>query len=107
MARIPILWVSSCKSPMPSLSENLRQMRTKKNHFSQSSDQLPQHVNTAEEVIEEVFRISHVGCGSHAMITMEVGKPSSQSQVTFQIDTGAECNFLSLKDYQQVTWDVH
>ena len=30
------------------------------------------------------------------MITMEVGKPSSQSQVTFQDDTGTEWNLLAL-----------
>ncbi|PFX12592.1 Transposon Tf2-9 polyprotein [Stylophora pistillata] len=63
-------------------------------------------INTVEEVTEEVFRISQVGCGSRAMITMEVGKPSSQSQVTFQLDTGAEYNLLSLKDYRRVTGDV-
>ena len=40
------------------------------------------------------------------MITMEVGKPSSHSQVAFQIDTGAECNLLSLKEYRRVTGDV-
>lgn len=40
------------------------------------------------------------------MITMEVGKPGSQSQVTFQLDTGTECNLLSLRDYRRVTGDV-
>ncbi|XP_067047046.1 uncharacterized protein [Acropora muricata] len=65
------------------------------------------HVNTAEEVSEEVFHISQVACGSRAMITMEVGKPSSHSQVAFQLDTGAECNLLSLKEYRRVTGDVY
>ena len=36
---------------------------------------------------------------------MEVGMQSSQSKVTFQLDTGAECNLLSLKDYRRVTAD--
>ncbi|XP_022809240.1 uncharacterized protein LOC111346200 [Stylophora pistillata] len=63
-------------------------------------------INTVEEVTEEVFCIIQIGCGSRAMITMEVGKPSSQSQVTFQLDTGAECNLLSLKDYRRVTEEV-
>lgn len=40
------------------------------------------------------------------MITTENGKPSIQSQVTFQLDMGAECNVLSLKDYRRVTGDV-
>ena len=40
------------------------------------------------------------------MITMEVGEPSNQSQVTFQLDTGSECNILLLKDYRRVTLDV-
>ena len=31
---------------------------------------------------------------------------SSQSQVTFQLDTGAECNLLSQKEYQRATGDV-
>ena len=35
------------------------------------------------------------------MITMEVGMQGSQSQVTFQLDTGAECNLISLKDYRR------
>ena len=52
-----------------------------------------------EEVPEEVFRISKVGSASSALITMEVVMQSSQSQVTFQLDTGAECNLLSLKEY--------
>ena len=58
-------------------------------------------VNAVEEIPEEVFRIhvSKVGSASSALITMEVGVQSSQSQVTFQLDTGAECNLLSLKDY--------
>lgn len=30
----------------------------------------------------------------------------SQSQVTFQLDTGAECNLISLKDYRRATGDV-
>ena len=61
---------------------------------------------TAEEASEEVFRISEVGCGSRAMITMEVGEPISQSQVASHLDTGAECNLLSLKEYRRVTGDV-
>lgn len=36
---------------------------------------------------------------------MEVSMQSSQSKVTFQLDTGAECNLLSLKDYRRVTAD--
>ena len=73
-----------------------------KNHFKAKCRLTTPHVNTAEEV----FRISQVGCGSRAMITMEVGKPSSHSQVSFQLDTGAECNLLSLKEYRRVTGDV-
>jgi len=56
-------------------------------------------MNTVEEVTEEVFRISQVGSGLG-------GKQRTQSQVTFQLDTGAECNLLSPKDYQRVTGDV-
>ena len=52
-----------------------------------------------EEVLEEVFCIRKVGSASSALITIEVGIQSSQSQVTFQLDTGAECNLLSLKEY--------
>ena len=59
-----------------------------------------------EEVPEDVFRISKVGSASSALITMEVGMQSSQSQVTFQLDTGAECNLLSLKEYRRATGDV-
>lgn len=59
-----------------------------------------------EEVPEDVFRISKVGCASSALITMEVGMQSSQSQVTFHLDTGAECNLLSLKEYRRATGDV-
>ena len=70
-------------------------MRTK-NHFKSKCRSTTPRVNTVEEVIEEFFRIINVWCGSRAMITMEVGKPSSQSQVTFQVDTGAECNLLAL-----------
>ena len=78
-----------------------------KNHFQSKCRSTTPHVNTVEEVTEEVFRISQVGSGSHAMITMEVGKPSSKSQVTFKLDTGAECNLLSLKDHRRVTGDVN
>ena len=59
-----------------------------------------------EEIPEEVFPISKVGSASSALITKEVGMQSSQSQVTFQLDTGAECNLLSLKDYQHATGGV-
>jgi len=59
-----------------------------------------------EEAPEEVFRISKVGSASSALITLEVGMQSSQSQVTFQPDAGAECNLLSQKDYQRATGDV-
>lgn len=51
---------------------------------------------------EEVFHTSQVGSGSRAMIAVEVGKPTTQSLVTFQLDTGAKCN-LSLKDYRRAT----
>ena len=54
---------------------------------------------------EEVFCISQVGTGLHAMITMEIGKPTTRSLVTFQLDTGAECNFLLLKDHRRTTRD--
>ena len=80
-------------------------MRTNEPLKSKCRSTFP-HVNTVQEVTEEVFRISQVGCGSRAMITMEVGKPGSQSQVTFQLDTGTECNLLSLRDYRRVTGDV-
>ena len=51
----------------------------RKNHFKAKCRSTTPQVNTAEEVSEEVFRISQVGCGSRAMITMGVGKPSSHS----------------------------
>ena len=86
--------------------QNCRKRRQKK-HFKSKCRSTAPHINTVEEVIEEFFGISNVGCGSRAMITMEVGKPSSQSQVIFQVDTGAECNLLSLKDYRRVTGDVN
>ena len=63
-------------------------------------------MNTVEEVPEEFFRISKVGSGSSAMMTMEVGIQGNQSQVTFQLDTGEECNLISLKDYRCATGDV-
>ena len=46
-----------------------------------------------------------MGTGTCALITMEVGMQNSQSKVTFQLDTGAECNLLSLKDYRRVMAD--
>ena len=67
-----------------------------KNHFKSKCRSTTPQVKTVEEVIEEFFRIINVWCGSRAMITLEVGKPSSQSQVTFQVDTGAECNLIAL-----------
>ena len=76
-----------------------------KNHFQSKCRSTNPKVNNVEEVSEEVFRISQVGTGSCALITMEVGVQSSQSQVTFQLDTGAECNLLSLKDYRRATAD--
>ena len=101
-----ILWLSSCKLPIPCLWAKLPQMRTK-NHFKLKCRSTTPQVNTVEEEIEEFFRISNFGCGSLAIITMEVGKPSSQTQVTFQVDKGAKCNLLSLKNYQRVTGDVN
>ena len=77
-----------------------------KNHFQSKCRAINPKVNTVEEVPEEVFRISKVGHGSRAMITMEVGMQGNQSQVTFQLDTGAECNLISLKDYRRATGDV-
>ena len=59
-----------------------------------------------EEVPEDVFRISKVGSASSELITMEFGMQSSQSQVTFQLDTGTECNLLLLKEYRHATDDV-
>lgn len=69
-----------------------------KNHFQSKCRSTNPKVNAVEEVPEEVFRIGKVGSTSSASITMEVGMQSSQSQVTFQLDTGAECNLLSLKE---------
>ena len=40
------------------------------------------------------------------MITMGVGTQSTESQVTFQLDTGAECNLLSLKECKRATGDT-
>lgn len=77
-----------------------------KNHFQSRCRATNPKVNTVEEVPEEVFRISKVGSRSRALITMEVGMQGNQSQVTFQLDTGAECNLISLKDYQRATGDV-
>ena len=54
-----------------------------------------------DEVPEGVFHISEVGSESCVLITMEVSMHS-----TFQLDEGAECNLLSLKDYQRATGDV-
>ena len=102
---MPILWVSSCKSPTPAYGQTCRKCGQKK-HFKGKCCSTTPHVNTAEEVSEEVFRISKAGCDSRAIITMEVGKPSSHSQVAFQLDTGAECNLLSLKEYRRVTGDM-
>lgn len=77
-----------------------------KNHFQSKCQSTTPHVNTVEEVTEEVFNISQAGSSSRALITMEAGKQRSQSQVTFQLDTGAESNLLSLKDYRSVTRDM-
>ena len=68
-----------------------------KNHFQSKCRSTNPKVNNVEEVPEEVFRISQVGTGTCALITMEVGMQSSQSKVTFQLDIGAECNLLSRK----------
>ena len=76
-----------------------------KNHFQSKCRSTNPKVNNVEEVPEAVFRISQVGTGTCALITMEVGMQSSQSKVTLQLDTGAECNLLSLKDYRRVTAD--
>lgn len=65
-------------------------------------------LRTSEHCVEEpeeVFHISQVGVGSRAMVTMEVGHRTSENLVTFQLDTGAECNLLSLKEYQRATGD--
>lgn len=77
-----------------------------KNNFQSRCRATNPKVNTVEEVPEEVFCISKVGSRSRALITMEVGMQGNQSQVTFQLDTGAECNLISLKDYQRATGDV-
>lgn len=77
-----------------------------KNHFQTRCRSTNPKVHAVEEVPEEVFRISKVGNESSALITMEVGMQRSQSQVTFQLDTGAECNLLSMKDYRRATGDV-
>ena len=75
------------------------------NHFQSKCCSTNPKVNNVEEVPEEVFRISQVATGTCALITMEVGMQNSQSKVTFQLDTGAECNLLSLKDYRRVMAD--
>ena len=77
-----------------------------KNHFQSRCRSTNQKLNAVEEAPEEVFRISKVGSAISALITMEVGMQSSQSQVTFQLDTGAECNLLSQKEYQRAMGDV-
>ena len=76
-----------------------------KNHVQSKCHSTNLKVNNVEEVPEEVFCISQVGTGTCAIITMEVGMQSSQSKVTFQLDTGTECNLLSLTDYRRVTAD--
>ena len=76
-----------------------------KNHFQSKCRSTNPKVNNVEEVPEEVFRISQVATGTCALITMEVGMQNIQSKVTFQLDTDAECNLLSLKDYRRVMAD--
>ena len=76
-----------------------------KNHFQSKCRLANPQVNNVQ-IAEEVFRISHIGPGSHAMITMGVGKQSTESQVTFQLDTDAECNLLSLKEYKRAKGDT-
>ena len=81
------------------IASALPEVRGQKNHFQSRCQSTNPKVNAVEEVPEEVFRISKVGSASSALITMEVGMQSSQSQVTIQLDTGAECNLLLLKEY--------
>ena len=92
---MPILWVGNANRRLLVYSQTCRKCG-QKNHFHSNCLTTTLHVNTVEQVTEEVF-----GSGSRAMITMEVGEPSSQSHVT-----GSECNILSLKDYRRVTLDV-
>lgn len=60
-----------------------------KNYFKLKCRSTTPQVNTVEEVIEEFFRISNVGCGSLAMITTEFwqGKQSKSGD----IPTGQRC----------------
>lgn len=77
--------------------------------YSHGNCQCPAYGQTCRqstlEIPEEVFHISHVRTGSRGMITIEVGKPTAESQVTFQLDTGAECNLMSMQDYRRATGD--
>ena len=75
-------------------------------YHSQSKCHLANPQVNNVQIPEEVFRISQVGAGSHAMITMGVGTQSTESQVTFQLDTGTECNLSSLKEYKRATRDT-
>lgn len=95
-----ILWLPSCHSPMPCIRGKHAINTVRKKHFQSKGHSSNPRVNQVQ-VPKEVFHISQIGSGARAMITMEVGKPSPQSQVTFQLDTGAECNLLSLKDYKR------
>ena len=72
----------------------------KKNHF-QVKCRAAQLLN-----VEEVFFVGLIRDKySKAVITVDVGRPRTQSRVQFQMDTGAECKVLSQKTYCRVTGD--
>ena len=62
--------------------------------------------------VQERFYLSaaSVGNGGREMVTLTVSKeskPLSDHDVSFLMDTGAECNLLPLDVYQKVTGDLH
>ena len=55
---------------------------------------------------DEIFFVGLVGdSASKAGITVTVGSSKPNSQVQFQMDTGSECNVLTLKTYCRATGD--
>ena len=79
----------------------------KKNHFVAKCP-----AKSKVSTVQERFYLSAagVGNGGREMVTLAVSKeskPLSGHDVSFLMDTGAECNLLPLDVYKKVTGDLH
>ena len=79
----------------------------KRNHFVAKCP-----AKTKVSTVQERFYLSAAGVGNRdrEMVTLTVSKeskPLSGHDVSFLMDTGAECNLLPLDMYKKVTGDLH